>query len=61
MKKLGHQYLNSLMKRWLAAPEANDRWQIPARRGGAPRTVMRSLAGHLFSQGDNVFKVPRPS
>jgi hypothetical protein len=49
IKKLGEKYLNDMMKRWLAALAAADRVEFPARRGSAPRTVMRDLAGHLFS------------
>jgi hypothetical protein len=48
IKKLDEQQLNTLMKRWLAGPEAADRIEFPARRGSAPRTVMRGLAGHLI-------------
>jgi hypothetical protein len=60
IKKLDKQQLNTLMKRWLAAPAAIDRLEFPARRGSAPRTVMRGLAGHLFSATDNDTKGPRP-
>jgi hypothetical protein len=53
IKKLDEQQLNSLMKRWLAVPSASDRLEFPARRGSAPRTVMRGLAGHLFTFDEN--------
>jgi hypothetical protein len=61
MKKLGERYLNTLMKRWVVAPAATDRLEFPARRGSAPRTVMRGLAGHLFSVSGNGIKAPRPA
>jgi hypothetical protein len=61
IKKLGEQQLNSLMKRWLAAPAAADRLEFPARRGSAPRTVMRGLAGHLFPTDGNDTKSRRPA
>jgi hypothetical protein len=54
MKKLDEQQLNTLMKRWLAAPAMSDRQEFPARRGSAPRTVMRGLAGHLFTVSETV-------
>jgi hypothetical protein len=60
IKKLDEQQLNTLMKRWLAGPEAADRIEFPARRGSAPRTVMRGLAGHLFSPSDNDLRGRRP-
>jgi len=60
IKKLGEQQLNNLMKRWLAAP-AGDRDEFPARRGSAPRTVMRGLAGHLFIVPDNGTNQRRPA
>jgi hypothetical protein len=60
MKKLDEHQLNHLMKRWLAGPVAADHADFPARRGSAPRTVMRGLAGHLFRFADNDTKGPRP-
>jgi len=60
MKKLHEHQLNNLMKRWLAGPLAADRVDFPARRGSAPRTVMRGLAGHLSHLVNNDTKVPRP-
>jgi hypothetical protein len=59
IKKLGEQQLNNLMKRWLAVPSASDRVEFPARRGSDPRTVMRGLAGHLFSIDENGTRGPR--
>jgi len=61
IKKLGEQQLNTLMKRWLAAEATSDRLEFPARRGSAPRTVMRGLAGHLFPLAGNDTKTPRPA
>jgi hypothetical protein len=61
IKKLDEQQLNSLMKRWLAIPGPSDWLQFPARRGSAPRTVMRGLAGHLFPLADNDTKGRRPA
>src|SRR2546425_990165 len=61
IKKLGEQQLNSLMKRWLAAPATVDRLEFPARRGSAPRTVMRGLAGHLFYVDGNDTRGRRPA
>jgi hypothetical protein len=58
IKKLGERHLNELMKRWLA-PAPSDRLEFPARRGSAPRTVMRGLAGHLISAIENGTKRPR--
>jgi hypothetical protein len=60
MKKLNEHQLNNLMKRWLAGPVAADCVDFPARRGSAPRTVMRGLAGHLFRFSENDTKGPRP-
>jgi hypothetical protein len=59
MKKLDEQQLNNLMKRWLAGPIAADRVDFPARRGSAPRTVMRGLAGHLSPMAGNDTKLSR--
>jgi hypothetical protein len=59
IKKLGERQLNELMKRWLAVPAGSDRIEFPARRGIDPRTVIRGLAGHLFSAGENGIKPPR--
>jgi hypothetical protein len=61
MKKLEDRYLNLLMKRWLVAPATIERLEFPARRGGAPRTVMRSLAGHLFPATGTDPKPRRPA
>jgi hypothetical protein len=61
IKKLHERQLNNLMKRWLADPGAADRVDVPARRGSAPRTVMRGLAGHLFPLAGNDTKTPRPA
>lgn len=61
MKKLHEQQLNNLMKRWMAGPVAADRVDFPARRGSAPRTVMRGLAGHLSHLTGIDTKAPRPA
>jgi hypothetical protein len=61
IKKLDERHLHELMKRWLAAPAASDRVEFPARRGSAPRTVMRGLAGHLFQPGENVLTRRQPA
>jgi len=61
MKKLDEKHLNEWLKRWLALPAPSDRIEFPARRGSAPRTVMRGLAGHLFPLIGNVSKLPRPA
>jgi hypothetical protein len=61
IKKLDERQLNTLMKRWLGAPALTDRLEFPARRGSAPRTVMRDLAGHLFSVDENDTKGRRPA
>jgi len=59
IKKLDEHQLNNLMKRWLAGPGVAGRVDFPARRGSAPRTVMRGLAGHLFQLAGNDTKLPR--
>jgi hypothetical protein len=60
MKKLDEHQLNTLMKRWRAAPGVSDNVDFPARRGSAPRTVIRGLAGHLFPVPENDTTGRRP-